>query len=101
MERSAALSGEPSARGEGLIHASQRARGWGRRDVMRRLLGQADPITQAPLSRARMAWIRESFTDGIPGTGPAFLELIRAAEQTRQAGDHDLAMNLLAGGSDQ
>jgi DNA-binding CsgD family transcriptional regulator len=44
-----------------------------------------------------MAWIRESFTDGIPGTGPAFLELIRAADQTWQAGDHDLAMNLLAG----
>jgi len=62
-----------------------------------RLLGQADAITQAPLSRARMAWIRESFTDGIPCTGPAFLELIRAAEQTWQAGDYDLAMNLLAG----
>jgi len=97
MERSAALSGEPPARGERLIHAAQLAFELGRRDIVLRLLGQADPITQAPLARARMAWIRESFTDGIPGTGPAFLELIRAAEQTWQAGDHDLALNLLAG----
>jgi DNA-binding CsgD family transcriptional regulator len=97
MERSAVLSCEPSARGERLIHAAQLAFELGRRDVVLRLLGEADPVTQAPLSRARMAWIRESFTDGIPGTGPAFLELIRAAEQTWQAGDHDLAMNLLAG----
>jgi DNA-binding CsgD family transcriptional regulator len=97
MERSAALSGEPSARGERLIHAAQLAFELGRREIVLRLLDQADPITQAPLSRARMAWIRESFTDGIPGTGPAFLELIRAAEQTWDAGDHDLAMNLLAG----
>lgn len=97
MERSAALSSEPAARGERLIHAAQLAFELGRRDIVLRLLRQADPVTQAPLSRARMAWIRESFTDGIPGTGPAFLELIRAAEQTWQAGDHDLAMNLLAG----
>jgi len=97
LERSAALSCEPSARGERLIHAAQLAFELGRRDVVLRLLREADPITQAPLTRARMAWIRESFTDGIPGTGPAFLELIPAAEQTWQAGDHDLAMNLLAG----
>ena len=97
MERSAALSGEPSARGERLIHAAQLAFELGRREVVLRLLGQADPVTKAPLSRARMAWIRESFTDGIPDTGPAFAELIRAAEQTWRAGDHDLAMNLLAG----
>lgn len=97
IERSAALSGEPSARGERLIHAAQLAFELGRREVVLRLLDQADPVTKAPLSRARMAWIRESFTDGIPGTGPAFLELIRAAEQTWRAGDHDLAMNLLAG----
>jgi DNA-binding CsgD family transcriptional regulator len=97
LERSAALSGEPSARGERLIHAAQLAFELGRRDIVLRLVGQADPITQAPLSRARMAWIRESFTDGIPGTGPGFLELIRAAEQTWQAGDRDLALNLLAG----
>jgi DNA-binding CsgD family transcriptional regulator len=97
MERSAALSDEPPVRGERLIRAAQLAFELGRREIVLRLLDQADPITQAPLSRARMAWIRESFTDGISGTGPACLELIRAAEQTWRVGDHDLAMNLLAG----
>jgi len=48
MERSAALSGEPSARGERLIHAAQLAFELGRRDIVLRLLGQADAITQAP-----------------------------------------------------
>lgn len=96
MERSAALSGEPAARGERLIHAAQLAFELGCRETVLRLLDQADPMTQAPLSRARMAWIRESFTDGIPGTGPAFLELIRAAELAQYACDRDLAMNLLA-----
>ena len=97
LERSAGLSGEPSRHGERLLRAAQLAFELGRRDIVLRLLGEAEPIVQAPLSRARMAWIRESFDDGIQGTGPGAEDLVQVAEQTRQAGDTDLAMNLLAG----
>jgi hypothetical protein len=54
-------------------------------------------VVQDRLSRARMAWIREIFDDGIPDAGPGALDLVRVADQTRQAGDPDLAMNLLVG----
>jgi hypothetical protein len=97
LERAAALSDELSIRGQRLIRAAQLAFELGRRDVVTRLLREAEPLVQAPLWRARLAWIQESFTDGIPGTGPGVTDLVLAAEQARQAADDDLAMNLLTG----
>jgi DNA-binding CsgD family transcriptional regulator len=97
LERSAGLSAESSRRGERLLQAAQLAFELGHRDTVVRLLREAKPWVRAPLSRARMASIRESFDDGIPGTGLATEELVQVAEQTRQAGDIDLAMNLLTG----
>jgi DNA-binding CsgD family transcriptional regulator len=97
LERSAGLSGKPSRRGERLLRAAELAFELGRRDIVLRLLREAEPVVVERLSRARMAWIRESFDDGIPDTAQGALDLIRVAEQTRQAGDTDLAMNLLTG----
>ena len=59
LERSAGLSGEPSRRGERLLRAAELAFELGRRDIVVRLLGEAEPVVQDRLSRARMAWIRE------------------------------------------
>jgi DNA-binding CsgD family transcriptional regulator len=97
LERSAGLSSEPSLRGERLLRAAELAFELGRRDIVLRLLREAEPVVSERLSRARMAWIRESFDDGMPDAGPGALDLVRVAEQTRQEGDTDLAMNLLAG----
>jgi DNA-binding CsgD family transcriptional regulator len=97
LERSAGLSGEPSRRGERLLRAAELAFELGRRDIVARLLREAEPVVKDRLSRARMAWIGESFDDGIAETGRGALDLVRVAAQARQAGDTDLAMNLLAG----
>jgi DNA-binding CsgD family transcriptional regulator len=97
LERSAGLTGEPGRRGERLLRAAELAFEMGRRDIVLRLLAEAEPVVQDRLSRARMAWIREIFDDGIPDTGPGALDLLRVADQTRRAGDTDLAMNLLVG----
>jgi DNA-binding CsgD family transcriptional regulator len=97
LERSAGLSGEPSRQGERLLRAAELAFELGRRDIVLRLLREAEPVVQGRLSRARMAWILESFDDGIPDHGQGALDLVRVAEQARHEGDPDLGMNLLAG----
>jgi DNA-binding CsgD family transcriptional regulator len=95
LERSAGLSAGPARRGERLLRAAQLAFELGRRDTVVRLLREAEPLVRAPLAQARMACISERLDDGIRGTGLAVEELVQVAEQTRQAGDTDLAMDLL------
>ena len=51
----------------------------------------------APLERARVTWIRESFDDGVPGAAAGARRLADVAEQTAAAGDRELALDLLGG----
>jgi DNA-binding CsgD family transcriptional regulator len=95
LERSAGLSAESARQGERLLRAGQLAFELGRRDTVVRLLREAEPLLRAPLSRARLICIRERLDDGLRGTGLAVEELVQLAEQTRRAGDADLAMELL------
>jgi len=44
-----------------------------------------------------MQWLREIFNDGVPGDATRVLELCAIARQSVQAGDQDLALNLLLG----
>jgi DNA-binding CsgD family transcriptional regulator len=42
-----------------------------------------------------MAWLREIFNDGVPGDAARIFELCRVAQQSANAGDTNLALNLV------
>jgi hypothetical protein len=46
---------------------------------------------------ARITWIRESFTDGVPGDAARVFRLVEAAQECAVNGQLDLALNLLIG----
>ena len=49
------------------------------------------------LDWARIQWLREIFSDGVPGDTTRVSELCAVARQALRAGDRDLALNLLLG----
>ena len=65
LERAAWLSEDAGSRGRRLLRAAQIAFELGRPDLVLRLLANVDPAVLTTLERARMAWIGQSFTDGI------------------------------------
>lgn len=48
-----------------------------------------------PPERAKLAWIRESFTDGVPGDPAQVRSLATLADRASADGDKDLAHKLL------
>jgi DNA-binding CsgD family transcriptional regulator len=94
LERAAQLSPDGALRGQRLLLAAELAFELGRRDLVARLVREAEPLTSGPLEEARMAWIR-----GISGSTTFDAERIRhlveTAERARQAGDTDLAFNII------
>nr|BFE61221.1 hypothetical protein GCM10020063_057470 [Dactylosporangium thailandense] len=96
LERAAALSRDPGARGERLLRAAELAFELGRRDAVGRLLGSAERLTLSERQRWRTAWIRDSFDDGVLGRAQATWSLAQVAERAA-AEDPDLALNLLYG----
>jgi DNA-binding CsgD family transcriptional regulator len=97
LERSAQLTGDSSVRGRRLLLAAEYAFELGRADLVDRLLGVAARNALSALDRARMEWLREIFDDGVPGDAARVLELCDIAQRSAQAGDNDLALNLLLG----
>ena len=98
LERAAWLSEDSGGRGRRLLRAAQIAFELGRPDLVRRLLANVDPAALTTLERARMAWIGQSFTDGV-SADPAIAtrSLLESAEVAVAADDLDLALNLLTG----
>jgi DNA-binding CsgD family transcriptional regulator/tetratricopeptide (TPR) repeat protein len=97
LERSAQLTTDPSRRARRLLLAAEYAFDLGRRDKVDQLLASASQLPLSDLDRARMEWLREIFDDGIPGDAGRVVELCAMAEQSTDAGDDDLALNLLLG----
>jgi hypothetical protein len=97
LERSAQLTSSSAARGHRLLMAAEHAFGLGRADLMRQLIATAARTQLSELDWARMQWLREIFNDGVPGDATRVLELCDIARQSAQAGDPDLALNLLLG----
>jgi len=97
LERSAQLTTDPTRRGRRLLLAAEHAFGLGRADIVGPLLKAAarDPLTE--LDQARMEWLREIFSDGVPGDAARVRQLCAAAARSARAGDLDLALNLLLG----
>ena len=64
---------------------------------MNQLVTAAARLDLSELDYARMQWLQEIFNDGVPGDATRVLELCAIARQSVQAGDRDLALNLLLG----
>jgi DNA-binding CsgD family transcriptional regulator len=96
LQRAADLSDGPHQAGR-LLRAAQLGFEIGQQDLVLGLLGQAEPLGLTPGEQAQLTWIRESFTDGIPGDGTQARSLAAAADQAGAEGDTDLALNLLYG----
>jgi DNA-binding CsgD family transcriptional regulator len=97
LERSAQLTTDSARRGRRLLLAAEHAFGLGRADLVDRLLTLADDNALPELDRARREWLREIFHDGVPGDAARVFELCDIAQRSGQAGDDDLALNLLLG----
>jgi hypothetical protein len=97
LERAATLTTSQTRRGRRLLRAAELAFDLGRGDMVERLVAEAMTYGVGELDRARGQWLREIFSDGVPGDAPRVLELCTTADQAASAGDEDLALNLLLG----
>lgn len=96
LERSAQLTGGSGARARRLLLAAQYAFGLGRADLVNRLVDAAEVGDLVDLDRARAAWLRELFSEGALGDSARVRELCDLAARSAAAGEHDLALDLLA-----
>jgi DNA-binding CsgD family transcriptional regulator len=97
LERSAQLTTDSAKRGRRLLLAAEHAFGLGRADLVDQLLTRAARTSLSRLDHARMAWLREIFNDGVPGDAERVFGLCDIALEAIDAGDPDLALNLLLG----
>lgn len=97
LERAAHLTSSSALRGHRLLRAAEHAFGLGRADLVDRLVKEAATTSLSELDWARMQWLREIFSDGVPGDATRVLELCDVAVRSDAAGDTDLALNLLLG----
>lgn len=99
LERSAQLSSSPAGRVRRLLLAAQYAFDLGRADNVYHLLSEAirNPLTE--LEEARVEVLREAFHDGIPGDGNRVIEMCRLAGRAVDAGQQDVALDLLLAAS--
>src|SRR6516162_11796693 len=79
LQRAADLSDVPHRAGR-LLHAAELGFEVGRQDLVRGLLAEAETLGLASREQARLTWIRESFTDGIPGDATQARSLAAAAD---------------------
>jgi DNA-binding CsgD family transcriptional regulator len=97
LERAAQLTADPARRGRLLLLAAEHAFGLGRADLVDQLVSRAASTSQSRLDRARVEWLREIFSDGMPGDAARVLELCATAREAIAAEDSGLALNLLLG----
>jgi DNA-binding CsgD family transcriptional regulator/tetratricopeptide (TPR) repeat protein len=96
LRRAAAL-GDSGRRAGRLLRAAELGFELGRQDLVQDLLAEAGPDDLTPREQARVAWIRDSFADGIPGETSKARSLAVSAERAGADGDTDLALKLLYG----
>jgi DNA-binding CsgD family transcriptional regulator/tetratricopeptide (TPR) repeat protein len=98
LQRAADL-GDGTQRGRRLLQAAELGFELGRKDLVLGLVADAEPLGLPAWEQARLTWIRESFTDGIPGDAAQARLLAAVAGQAAADGDTDLALKLLYGAS--
>jgi DNA-binding CsgD family transcriptional regulator len=94
LERAAKL-GDTSHRVGRLLRAAELGFEMGRRELVLGLLQEASRLDLGALERAKITWIREGFTDGVPGDPAQARSLAAIADQAAAEGDNDLALKLL------
>jgi DNA-binding CsgD family transcriptional regulator/tetratricopeptide (TPR) repeat protein len=98
LQRAADL-GDSTHRAGRLLRAAELGFELGRPDLVLDLAAAAQPLGLPSREQARLTWIRESFTDGIPGDPAQVRVLATVAGQAAADGDVDLALKLLYGAS--
>jgi DNA-binding CsgD family transcriptional regulator/tetratricopeptide (TPR) repeat protein len=96
LQRAADLGDRPH-RARRLLQAAELGFELGREDLVLGLVAAAEPLGLPSHEQARLTWIRESFTDGIPGGAAKAQALAAVAGQAAADGDTDLALKLLYG----
>jgi hypothetical protein len=96
LQRAADL-GDSTHRAGRLLQAAELGFELGRPDLVLDLAADAEPLGLPSRERARLTWIEESFTDGIPGDAAQARALAAVAGQAAADGDTDLALKLLYG----
>ncbi|MBX5193494.1 AAA family ATPase [Rhizobium sp. NZLR3b] len=95
FESAARLSESAGTRTPRLLHAAELAVELGQLDAMDRLLSQVDNDSSDPAAPARVAWILELSQTGMVNDPGRVSALIASAAQAREAGEIELAVNLL------
>ena len=95
LERAARLTSDPVRRRRRLLQAGELAFELGSRESVIRILEEVDQQDLEPLDRARVTLIREIVESGSTRNDKRLTTLITIAERTLDAGDADLALNLL------
>jgi DNA-binding CsgD family transcriptional regulator len=95
--RRAATLGDSRRRTGRLLRAAELGFELGRQDLVQDLLAEAGPDNLTARDQARVAWIRDSFADGIPGETSKARSLAASADRAGAEGDTELALKLLYG----
>jgi DNA-binding CsgD family transcriptional regulator len=92
LAAAAQLSGDPARRGQRLIGAAWAFYDLGRRQMMVRLLDEAEPLHLDPGDRLRLAWYREVAGAATRSGARPLAALADLADQMRQDGETDQAL---------
>ena len=95
--RAAVLSVDPARRCSRLLRAAELAFEAGEPDLLQRLVREAEQLSPDGGQRARLTWLRNTFTDTVHGDQGQMRSLVNAAELAADDGNGDLALHLLFG----
>ncbi|HEY5985777.1 MAG TPA: hypothetical protein VIV12_05240 [Streptosporangiaceae bacterium] len=95
LVQAARLSTSPARRGQRLIRAAWAFHDLGRQHTALRLLDDAEPLDLGQGDRLRLSWARESFGAATRSDARPLAALAEVADQMRQDGDTEQALQLL------
>ncbi|WP_405883245.1 AAA family ATPase [Streptomyces sp. NBC_01136] len=96
LERSAQLTRDSARRGHRYLLAAEHASHLGRSDMVDHFIQATSRTELSALDRVRREWLRE-ILEYVPGDTARVLELCDNARRAVEAGERDLALNLLVG----
>lgn len=97
LERAAALSPGPDRRAARLLGAAELGYELGRFGHVERITAQVSDMTLQTRERSRLTWLEGVFHDGSTSDPAEIMHLVGLARDASDAGDVDLAMQLLTG----
>lgn len=95
LERSARLSSRSADRGRRLVRAAVYAFEIGRADVVEHLVREAELTELDTIDVVRVEWLRQSLNDDVRADPELMMRLCASARRAVDAGDVDLALNIL------